>query len=109
MTAPFTYLFMRVVVADHAGDPDADALIASTLGVSSLSYTSNDADAQTLLPAGWSWSLDDQENIVAVRASDGLTYGLRGWDTDQNPTFSSDVRTHCIIAVRAQLKESGER
>src|SRR5216684_2715795 len=54
------------------GDTLADGYIASTLGVASLPYTSNDTNAQTLLPAGWSWSTTDAGNACCVRNSDGV-------------------------------------
>ncbi len=54
-----------VATRNPNGDEEADARIASTLGVPPLPYTSNDTDAQTLLPPGWSWS----RRTVTVRSS----------------------------------------
>jgi hypothetical protein len=111
MTMSSLYLlWMNIGATDNAGDPDVDALIASTLGAASLPYTSNDTDAQTLLPAGWSWGLDDQENIIAVRASDGTT--CVGWpasDGQQNPVTISDAMMHCWVAVNVHLVETDDR
>jgi hypothetical protein len=54
------------------GSTLADDYIASTLGVASLPYASNDTDAQTLLPAGWSWGGTYPSGMYyAVRGSDG--------------------------------------
>jgi hypothetical protein len=64
------YLFF-VATRNPNGDVEADARIASTLGVPPLLYTSNDTDAQTLLPAGWSWSTDSDGVIVCVEHRTG--------------------------------------
>ena len=105
-TTPLYRLFITIGGTDDAGDPDTDALIASTLGVPSLPYTSNDTDAKTLLPSGWHWGLDDQENIFAVRDSDGSSISLPAWDDEQNPVALPDAIAHCITAVQARLIDS---
>lgn len=112
MTVTPTFLLhMRLFTAalfSPNGDTDVDAQIASTLNVAALPYTSNDTNAQSLKPAGWSWDLDDQENIIAVRASDNATaYGIV-LDSDNNLMKLPDPLVHCLAAVRAILIETND-
>lgn len=107
MTALYKLFLNVMIVTPDEGDSDIDAQIASVLGVSSLPYTSNDTNAQTLLPSGWSWSLDAQENIVAVRASDQVTFKytpvVHGTDDSVTPLSVPDPITHCVVALQARL------
>ena len=49
-------MYLFVATRNPNGDVEADARIASVLGVPLLRYTSDDDAARTLLPSGWSWS-----------------------------------------------------
>ena len=89
------------------GDPGDDALIASTLGVASLTYTSNDANAQTLLPAGWSWTTDANGGIAASRNSDNFFVGGYLTDAYDAPRPVPTPLRRCLVAVGAQLAQNG--
>jgi hypothetical protein len=87
---------LLMVVRRPLGSAQADGHIASTLSVAALPYTSNDADAQTLLPAGWSWGGTYPSGMhYAVRASDGQR-------TLEHPGYPSPL-SRCIAAVNARV------
>ena len=92
-----------ISVHSPSGDTDVDALIASTLGVPPLSYTSNDADAQTLLPPGSAWSTAADGAIVCVRSSDGMIVGYGTIaDSDGNVISVPSPLARCYSAVEAR-------
>jgi hypothetical protein len=106
--SPLYQVYVNLIgltVASPTGHPDVDALIASTLGVSSLPYTSNDTDAQTLLPAGWSWSTMADGTIIAVRGSDSHATGGVILDNYDSPVPLPTPLTRCLAAISAQLVE----
>ena len=91
------------------GHPNLDGKIASTLSVASLSYTSNDADAQMLLPTGWSWSSSPLSSgmYYCIRNSDGQWTGDVG---RADPTTGEEVlftvsaaMGRCVAAVAARI------
>jgi hypothetical protein len=113
-TSPRRYLYhlldflsqrASMLVIHNVGSPKMDAYIAGILSVPSLPYTSNDAAARTLLPAGWSWDRDDQERIVAFRASDQIAFChapiLCGVDGSRTPISVPDPIARCVIAINA--------
>ena len=88
------------------GDTVADGYIAVVLGVASLPYTSNDTDAQTLLPAGWSWGTTATGTACCVRNSDGKKLGgLVDGDTG-NSIPIPDPMARCLAAVKVLLMEA---
>lgn len=108
-------LFMYLIatgVGFPNGHDSADAKIASVLSVSSLPYTSNDADAQALIPTGWSWGTSDIGTPMCVRDSDGFkslgdSDRSRGAEVFPGPWYSSTM-TRCISAIGARLQEEFE-
>src|ERR1700682_5707105 len=81
------------------GHPNLDDKIASTLSVASLPYSSNGADAQMLLPTGWSWS--------SLPLPSGMYYCIRNSDgqcTGEDGLFIiSTAMGRCIAAVSALI------
>jgi len=110
MTAgPILILYSHLVgmtVDSPSGSPAVDAEIASVLSVPSLPYTSNDTDAQTLLPSGWSWSTSAAETIICVRNSDSLATGdMINADGSSTVISLPDPLERCLAAVAAYMLE----
>jgi hypothetical protein len=83
------------------GDAAVDTLIANTLAVAALPYTSNDVNAQTLLPSGWSW-------ISATRCSrnvDSVTLSSATLRSDGGIALAP--LTRCLGALKARVIEAG--
>jgi hypothetical protein len=95
---------MSIFFTSPSGDATADAEIASVLGVPSLPYTSNNTDAQTLLPAGWSWSRTANGTICCVRTADSQSTGDHT-DGDGNVVPLPNSLAHCLAAVEAYFIE----
>jgi hypothetical protein len=95
----------KLTFASPDGDSVVDDQIAAILGVSSLSYTSNDTDAQMLLPAGWSRSTIADGTIIVVRGSDNTTADGVVLDNDNNSMTIPTPLTRCLAAIKAQLIE----
>lgn len=99
-----------LVITFPNGNAEADADIATTLGVASLPYTSNDANAQTLIPAGWTWSSAPRDSGMhyCIRDSDGKTTGdiyRCDPDTGLAGLFTPPVSLalgRCIAAITAR-------
>jgi hypothetical protein len=86
----------------------ANTQIADVLEVDAHPYVSDDSQAQTLIPAGWSWSTDQTGRICAVRNSDGATAFTGVADGDGNAVFVPLALMRCIAAVRAVLMEGND-
>src|SRR5205814_1384433 len=100
-------LYMHLITVfstSPSGDTAADAAIASVLGVPPLPYTSNDTDARTLLPAGWSWSRTANGTVSCVRTADSLSTG-DCTDGDGNVLPLPNALAHCLAAVEAYYIE----
>ena len=92
---------------DGTADAEIDAQISDALEVSSLPYTSDDGDAQTLLPAGWSWSTDVDGFIRGTRNSDGTYFKVELLDSGGGVIQLPTPLIRCLISVKAQLTEDG--
>jgi hypothetical protein len=82
------------------GSPVVDANLASVLGLSSLPYTSNDNDAQLLLPTGWTWTGVSS----CVRTADSATLNRNIYCTLDGPQ-PSDALRRCITAIQARISD----
>lgn len=89
---------LRTCGKSSGGSAALDAKLASTLGLSVLNYTSNDTDAQTLLPAGWSWTGVSS----CVRMSDLASLNRSVFATLGAPQ-PSDALKRCITAMEARI------
>lgn len=93
----------RTIMRRPDGDPAIDTLIASTLGVDELPYTSNETDAQSLLSAGWSWI----DATHCIRDSDALTLSSAMGRSDpashaSQPFSAPAALTRCYAALSAR-------
>jgi hypothetical protein len=102
--SPIGRLFMHLFVTtahSPSGDPAADAAIAETLNVAPLPYTSNDIDAQTLIPPGWSWGTSPAGTPMCIRDADGFATVGGVSDAQGNAISIPSPLARCLAAVGA--------
>jgi hypothetical protein len=86
---------------DGSGSAAVDANIASTLGLSALNYTSNDSNAQLLLPAGWTWTGVSS----CVRTVDSASLNRNIFMSGPGAVTIPDALKRCITAMEARLAD----